>query len=204
MVNSAFLPFSTMYISSPEGPSAWLFDSRKCYTGRKSHFLKIKALILLLVQAPVLSSLVFRKVYARPQEETGMQQYWGEKRDPGKLFWDQLNSERQSEPHRETHEVHKRLHRRNYCRRWQMEKLETSVELMGQCDQLKWNHILSNKMGICSTSIILTPHTCNYQEKSDLSPSFCLFFLSFRRHLITESGIDLSCMTQQFFKNYNN
>lgn len=34
-----------------------------------------------------------------------MQQYWGEKQDPGKLFWAQLNSEGQSELPRETHGV---------------------------------------------------------------------------------------------------
>lgn len=52
----------------------------------------------LLVQSPALSSLVFRKVCACPREETGMQQYWGEKRDPGKLYWGRLNSEMPSLP----------------------------------------------------------------------------------------------------------
>lgn len=51
----------------------------------------------LLVQTPALCSLVYRKVYVCPREETRMQQQWRGKRDPGMLCWGQLNSERQSE-----------------------------------------------------------------------------------------------------------
>jgi len=70
MVNFAFLPFSTMCILPPAGPD-YLIQASATQEAYPTP-LKMKALLPLLVYSPAPSSLVFRKAYLHPWEETGM------------------------------------------------------------------------------------------------------------------------------------